>query len=75
MKERVDHPTQKPLALCEKLLMSCRQPTDAGYVLIPFAGSGSECVASKKMGLPFVGIELNETYVALINDRLAAMSE
>lgn len=70
MKERVDHPTQKPLALCEKLLMSCRQPATEGYVLVPFAGSGSECVASKKLGLPFVGIELNETYVALINDRL-----
>jgi hypothetical protein len=24
------------------------------------------------LGLPFVGIELNETYVALINERLAA---
>ncbi len=69
-KERVDHPTQKPLALCEKLLLSCKQPATDGYVLIPFAGSGSECVAAKKLGLPFVGIELNETYVNLINSRL-----
>ena len=45
-KERVDHPTQKPLALCEKLLRSCAQPAEAGYILIPFAGSGSECVAA-----------------------------
>jgi len=70
MKERVDHPTQKPIALCEKLLRSCRQPSTEGYVLIPFAGSGSECVASKNIGLPFVGIELNEEYVKLINERL-----
>jgi site-specific DNA-methyltransferase (adenine-specific) len=69
-KERVNHPTQKPLALCEKLLQSCKQPADAGYVLIPFAGSGSECVASKQLGLPYVGIELNEDYVALIRKRL-----
>lgn len=69
MKERVNHPTQKPLALCEKLIMSCKQPD--GYVLVPFAGSGSECVAAKKIGLSFVGIELNEEYVKLIHERLS----
>lgn len=68
MKERVDHPTQKPLALCERLLKSCKQPT--GYVLVPFAGSGSECLAAKNLGLPFVGIELNPAYVALARSRL-----
>jgi len=68
MKERVNHPTQKPIALCEKLLRSCKQ--SSGYVLVPFAGSGSECVASKNIGLSFVGIELNEEYVKLTNDRL-----
>jgi site-specific DNA-methyltransferase (adenine-specific) len=70
MKERVNHPTQKPLALCEKLLRSCHQPPSEGYVLIPFAGSGSECVAAKKLGLPFVGIECNAEYVKIINERL-----
>jgi site-specific DNA-methyltransferase (adenine-specific) len=74
MKERVDHPTQKPLALCEKLLRSCMQ--QEGYVLIPFAGSGSECVAAKKLGLPFVAIEINPDYVELIMKRLSeAVSE
>ena len=68
MKERVDHPTQKPLALCDKLLRSCRQSD--GYVLVPFAGSGSECVAAKKLGMSFIGIELNEQYVKLIEQRL-----
>ena len=69
--ERVDHPTQKPLALCDKLLRSCKQPNSEGYVFIPFAGSGSECVAAKKLGLPFVGIELNPEYVKLIHQRLS----
>ena len=73
MKERVNHPTQKPLALCEKLIRSCKQKE--GFVLIPFAGSGSECVASKNLGLPFVGIELNDEYVNLINERLNPTSE
>lgn len=67
-KERVDHPTQKPLALCEKLIKSCKQQD--GYVLVPFAGSGSECVAAKNIGLPFVGIEINSEYIKLINQRL-----
>lgn len=75
MKERVNHPTQKPIALCEKLLRSCKQSATEGYVLVPFAGSGSECVASKNLGLPFVGIELNEEYVKLINERINPKTE
>ena len=66
----MNHPTQKPLALCEKLLKSCKQDPDNGFVFVPFAGSGSECVAAKKLGLPFVGVELNEEYVKLIHERL-----
>jgi site-specific DNA-methyltransferase (adenine-specific) len=68
MKERVNHPTQKPLALCEKLIKSCKQ--EDGCVLVPFAGSGSECLAAKNLGLPFVGIEINEEYVQLTKNRL-----
>ena len=69
-KERVDHPTQKPIELCRKLILSCRQTADKGYILIPFVGSGSECVAAKMLGLPFVGIELNEEYVKLARNRV-----
>jgi site-specific DNA-methyltransferase (adenine-specific) len=68
MNERVNHPTQKPLALCEKLIRSCVQ--EEGYILIPFAGSGSECVAAKNLNKPFIGIEINPEYISLIHDRL-----
>jgi len=71
--ERVDHPTQKPLALCERLLKSCKQPASEGFVFVPFVGSGSECVAAKKLGMSFVGAELNPEYVALTNSRLAGV--
>jgi len=74
MNERVDHPTQKPLELCDKLIRSCRQPPADGYVLVPFAGSGSECLAAKNLGLPFIGIELNGDYVKLANERLKETS-
>ncbi len=42
-------------------------------MLVPFAGYGSECLAAKNLGLPFIGIELNEDYVKLINERLNDM--
>jgi site-specific DNA-methyltransferase (adenine-specific) len=71
MKERVNHPTQKPLELCEKLIKSCCQSPNKGYILVPFAGSGSECVAAKKLGIPYIGIEINEEYVNIINSRLS----
>lgn len=70
MNERVAHPTQKPLALCDKLIKSCRQSATDGYVLVPFAGSGSECLAAKNNNLPFVGIELNAEYIKIIHERL-----
>jgi site-specific DNA-methyltransferase (adenine-specific) len=70
-KERVSHPTQKPIALCETLIKACSQGKENGYVLVPFAGSGSECVASKKLGLNFIGIELNEEYIEIINKRIS----
>ena len=69
MNERVDHPTQKPLDLCDKLILSARQ--DNGIVLVPFAGSGSECVSAKKLGLDFIGFEINPEYIKLANVRLS----
>lgn len=62
------HPTQKPLALCDKLIMSAKQKE--GYVLVPFVGSGSECVSAKKLGLDFVGFDLNPNYIRLTKERL-----
>jgi site-specific DNA-methyltransferase (adenine-specific) len=68
-KERVAHPTQKPMELCRKLLFASKQNT-TDLVIIPFAGSGSECVACKELGLPFIGFEINEEYVELCKKRL-----
>tara|TARA_B100001287_G_scaffold138841_1_gene116951 strand:+ start:2636 stop:3442 length:807 start_codon:yes stop_codon:yes gene_type:complete len=69
-KERVDHPTQKPLAICEKLIKSVKNGDDT-LLVVPFAGSGSECVAAKMEGINFVGFEINTEYVELCNSRLA----
>jgi site-specific DNA-methyltransferase (adenine-specific) len=71
--ERVAHPTQKPIELCTRLIASCRQET--GYVLVPFVGSGSECVAASRMGLEYRGAELNPEYVSLALGRLSERSQ
>ena len=69
-KERVNHPTQKPLELCEKLIKASQNKDDNTLLVVPFAGSGSECVAAKKMGINYIGYEINNDYVDLCNERL-----
>lgn len=68
-RERVDHPTQKPLELCTKLINASKNGEDT-VLVVPFAGSGSECVAAKKQNINFIGYEINEEYVTLCNNRL-----
>lgn len=68
-KERVDHPTQKPLELCRRLILAAKQNKE-DIIVVPFAGSGSECVACKELDIPFIGFEINPLYVELCNNRL-----
>jgi len=55
------HPTQKPMSLTKKLILS--KINGSGNVLIPFSGSGSECIVAKSLGIPFLGIDINPEYV------------
>jgi site-specific DNA-methyltransferase (adenine-specific) len=58
--ERVDHPTQKPLELIERIVkVSC--PAN-GLVVDPFIGSGTAAVAAQRNGRRFIGFELNPDY-------------
>lgn len=63
------HPTQKPMSLTKKLIQS-RIKSKRGRVLIPFSGSGSECVIAKFLGVNFLGIEINPEYVFFANQWL-----
>ncbi|HBH26146.1 MAG TPA: hypothetical protein DDX54_01930 [Rhodospirillaceae bacterium] len=56
------HPTQKPFALTQRLLRSRIGPR-GGRVLVPFAGSGSECIMAYKMGIGYLGIEIDPVWV------------
>ena len=57
------HPTQKPMELSRRLILSRIPQGKRGRVLIPFAGSGSECVVAQALGLDFLGIDINPEYV------------
>lgn len=62
--EIIKHPTQKPLELSQKLIKSAI-PKDNGIVLVPFVGTGSECVAAKKINQSYIGFEINPDYIKI----------
>lgn len=68
--EVIKHPTQKPRDLTQKLIKSA-MPKKDGVVLVPFVGSGSECVVAKKLGLSYLGFELNPDYIKIAEKWLA----
>jgi len=68
-KERVDHPTQKPLSISNRIIKHFSNEGD--LILIPFAGSGSECIAAYVNKRSFIGIEINDKYIEIIDDRIA----
>jgi DNA modification methylase len=67
------HPTVKPIKLMEYLIKLITPP--GGVVLDPFMGSGSTGVAAFKNGFKFIGIEMNEEYVAIAEKRIANAKE
>lgn len=62
------HPAQKPVRLARRFIQLSSGPGE--ICLVPFAGSGSECVAAQEEGLHFVGFEIDESYVKIANTRL-----
>ncbi len=44
-------------------------------VLVPFVGSGTECVAARQMQRNFVGFEINEKYCKASNRRIKKESQ
>jgi len=67
-KEERFHLTQKPLPLMMWCLEKYSKP--GMTVLDPFMGSGTTCVACKKLGRDFIGIEKEPAYVEIAKKRL-----
>lgn len=70
MSEKVNgkHPSQKPIALMERIVLAASKEND--LILDCFCGSGSTLVACKKNNRNFIGIENNQEYIDLALKRL-----
>lgn len=69
--ERVEHPTQKPLELIERIVR-VSSPSH-GLVVDPFAGSGTAAVAAQRNARKFIGFEVNPDYHSVALGRLDAL--
>jgi DNA modification methylase len=65
-----DHPNEKPVELVAKFLSLHAKPGQ--IVLDPFCGSGTTLVAAHRLGLKWIGIELDPQWAKLAQDRLNA---
>ncbi len=66
--EKVAHPTQKSLVLTNRIVRHFSNPND--LLVIPFAGSGTECVSATVNGRRFWAAEINPDYIAIACQRL-----
>ena len=66
--EKVNHPTQKPLSISDRIV--CHFSEEGDLILVPFAGSGTECLSAHNNKRNFIGFELNQEYVDIANKRL-----
>ena len=66
--ERLGYPTQKPLALVERIIQASCPPE--GIVLDPFCGCGTTVHAAEKLGRRWVGIDISTFSTGLIRDRI-----
>lgn len=72
-KGRQSHPTQKPEALIERMVLASSNPGD--LVVDPFSGSGTTLRVCQQLNRNAIGIELNEEYVEQTKERLACPFE
>lgn len=66
--ERVDHPTQKPLALTNRIVTHFSNPED--LIVVPFAGSGTECMSAARNGRRYWACDIKPEYVELARERV-----
>lgn len=69
--ERLGYPTQKPLALLERIIQASSNPGDV--VLDPFAGCGTAIAAAHSLDRHWIGIDITHLSVSLLKYRLADM--
>jgi site-specific DNA-methyltransferase (adenine-specific) len=66
--EILGYPTQKPVALLERIIKASSNPGDV--VLDPFCGCGTAVHAAQKLGRQWIGIDITHLAISLIEKRL-----
>jgi len=69
---RKAHPTQKPEALLNRILIASSKPGD--LVLDPFFGTGTTGAVAKRLGRRFIGIERDADYARAAEERIARVT-
>jgi site-specific DNA-methyltransferase (adenine-specific) len=69
--ERLGYPTQKPLALLERIIQASSNPGD--FILDPFCGCGTAIAAAQKLDRKWIGIDITHLSIALQKYRLQEM--
>lgn len=67
-KERLGYPTQKPLALLDRIIKTSSKPGD--MVLDPFCGCATALVAAERLGRQWAGIDLSPLAIKLVKNRI-----
>lgn len=73
MEEYENHPTQKPIALLDRIIRASSNEGD--LVLDPFSGSFTTAYVAKQLGRSCIGIELQEEYIKIGLRRLGLSNE
>ena len=71
--DKLQHPTEKPVKLIEKLIKCASNTND--LILDPFLGSGTTAVACKILERDFIGFEISQEYCKVANKRLNNVPE
>ena len=67
--ERLGYPTQKPIALLERIITAASNEGDV--ILDPFCGCGTTVEAAHKLGREWIGIDLTHLAIRVVRDRLS----
>lgn len=68
-KKNNSHTCPMPLEIMEKIILSTTEPGD--LIVDPFCGSGTTCLAAKKHGRNYIGIDISEEYCRIAEERLS----
>ena len=65
------HPSQKPIEVIKNLVLALTNEDD--IIIDPFSGSGTTAFVAKQNNRKFIGVECDENYVDISNQRIASI--